>query len=122
MSAALTRTVTQQQIEAYAGASGDHNPVHVDPAFAAGTPFGGTIAHGMLVLAFVGQALHATYGDPWLRAGRLKVRFKAPTRPGDTVAVQLEPSVGGEGAAYDVRVRNQHGENLVEGRASVAGA
>ena len=121
MTAALTRTVTQAQIDAYAEASGDHNPVHVDPAFAAATPFGGTIAHGMLVLALVGEALHATRGDAWLRAGRLKVRFKAPTRPGDTVSVHLATS-DQDGVSCDVRVENQRGEVLIEGRATLEGA
>ena len=43
-------------------ASGDHNPIHTDPAFAATTPFERPIAHGMLLLAYVMEMLTTTYG------------------------------------------------------------
>ena len=51
--------------------------------FARRTPFGGTIAHGMLVLALIGEMMRGAFGEAWFSTGRLKVRFKAPTRPGD---------------------------------------
>ena len=116
----VVHAVTQEQINAYADASGNHNPIHVDAAFAAGTPFRGTIAHGMLVLAFIGEMMHAAHGDAWLRGGKLKVRFKAPTRPGDTVtASAVVAKEGAEGVEYSVQCANQAGEALIEGRASV---
>lgn len=112
--------VTQQQVDAYADASADHNPIHVDPAFAAATPFGGTIAHGMLVLAFIAEMMHAAHGDAWLRTGRLKVRFKAPTRPGETVtASAAAPRQTDAGAEYAVQCVTGAGEVVIEGRASV---
>ena len=116
----VTRIVTQERIGAYAIASGDHNPIHVDQEFAAATPFGGTIAHGMLVLALIGEMMRAAYGEEWSTSGRLKVRFKAPTRPGDTVtasAAFTKQSTGG--AEYAVQCASQTGEVLIEGRASV---
>jgi acyl dehydratase len=65
--------------------------------------------------------MHASAGDAWLTRGRLKVRFKAPTRPGDTVAAMAEASKEGEaGTEYSVQCVNQHGEVLIEGRALVA--
>jgi acyl dehydratase len=116
----VVREITQQQIDAYAAASGDRNPIHVDPAFAATTPFGGTIAHGMLVLALLGEMLHAAHGEAWRRGGRLKVRFKAPTRPGDTVTASASSSKqSGDAIEYAVQCANQRGEILIEGRASV---
>jgi acyl dehydratase len=116
----VVREITQQQIDAYAAASGDHNPIHVDPAFAASTPFGGTIAHGMLVLALLGEMMHAAHGEAWRRSGRLKVRFKAPTRPGDTVTASATSSKQSDGAIeYALQCANQRGEILIEGRASV---
>jgi len=117
----VVRTLTQDQLNAYADASGDHNPIHIDPQFAATTPFGGTIAHGMLVLALIGEMMHAAYGDAWLVSGKLKVRFKAPTRPGDTVTASAEPLKEAGGVReYAVQCVNQHGEVLIEGRATVA--
>jgi 3-hydroxybutyryl-CoA dehydratase len=116
----VTRTITQEQLHAYADASGDHNPIHVDPAFAATTPFGGTIAHGMLVLALIGETMHAAYGDRWLREGKLKVRFKAPTRPGSTVTASADsPKQTGDAIEHAVQCINDAGEVLIEGRASV---
>jgi 3-hydroxybutyryl-CoA dehydratase len=117
----VVRTLTQAQIQAYADASGDHNPIPVDEQFARGTPFGGTIAHGMLVLALIGEMLHGAVGPRWLSSGKLKVRFKAPTRPGDIVTASAELLKETAGVAeYAVQCANQHGEVLIEGRASVS--
>jgi 3-hydroxybutyryl-CoA dehydratase len=119
----VSRTITQDHLQAYADASGDHNPIHVDPEFAATTPFGGTIAHGMLVLALIGEMMHAAYGERWLREGRLKVRFKAPTRPGSTVVASAEAAKETvAGVEHAVQCANESGEVLIEGRASVGAA
>ena len=83
----LAKTLSQEKIDRYARASGDFNPIHVDPAFAAQTPFGGTIAHGMLLLAYLSEMLTAAFGQAWLSGGRLKVRFKGAARSGETVAI-----------------------------------
>jgi 3-hydroxybutyryl-CoA dehydratase len=118
--APVVRTITQSQIDAYADASGDHNPIHVDPAFAASTPFEGTIAHGMLVLALIGEMMFGAFGERWLTSGKLKVRFKAPTRPGDTVTASAELAKReGHVAEYSVRCATAAGEVLIEGRATV---
>ena len=50
-----SKHVTQEQIDAYAEVSGDHNPIHIDPDAARAVGLDGTIAHGMLNMAFVGQ-------------------------------------------------------------------
>jgi 3-hydroxybutyryl-CoA dehydratase len=119
----VVRTLTQAQLNAYADASGDHNPIHVDEDFARATPFGGTIAHGMLVLALIGEMMYAALGEGWSAGGRLKVRFKAPTRPGDTVTASAQFLKTGDGTAgYAVQCANQRGEVLIEGRATVAEA
>lgn len=116
----VSRVITQEQIAAYADASGDHNPIHVDPEFARATPFGGTIAHGMLVLALLGEMMRGAYGEAWSTSGKLKVRFKAPTRPGDTVtASAILSKESPEGAEYAVQCVSQSGEVLIDGRASV---
>ena len=118
--AAVARSITQEQLYAYADASGDHNPIHVDPEFARGTPFGGTIAHGMLVLALIGEMMYAAFGEAWSTSGKLKVRFKAPTRPGDTVtaSAQLSKESGGV-TEYAVQCASQSGEVLIECRSTV---
>lgn len=118
----LSKALTQEKIDRYARASGDFNPIHVDPAFAAATPFGGTIAHGMLLLAYVSEMLTAAFGRAWLSGGRLKVRFKGAGRPGDmlTVRGQVE-RMRDEGRRVFATVEcvNQAGEVLVAGEAEV---
>lgn len=118
--APVVKRITQEQINRYAGATGDHNPVHVDQEFARSTPFGGTIAHGMLVLASISEMMAAGFGEAWLTSGRLRVRFRAPARPGDTVTARATPQTGREGVqVYAVECRNQNDEVLINGAAEV---
>jgi len=83
----LRRRVTQERINSYASASGDFNPIHIDPEFAAKTPFGSTIAHGMLILAHVCEFMTENFGKDWLNSGNLSARFKGAVYPGDMVTV-----------------------------------
>jgi 3-hydroxybutyryl-CoA dehydratase len=118
----LARSLTQEKIDGYARASGDFNPIHIDPAFAAATPFGGTIAHGMLLLAYLSEMMTAAFGRAWLSGGRLKVRFKGVARPGDTLTVRGRiERVQDEGRRFlaGVECVNQAGELLVVGDAEV---
>ena len=83
----FVRDVTQADIRRYAEASGDYNPIHIDETFAATTPLKGTIAHGMLVLAYLSEMLTRAFGEAWDGTGRLSVRFRSPARPGDRLVV-----------------------------------
>ena len=82
--------MTVERINAYAKASGDFNPVHIDPEYAKNTQFGGVIAHGMLSLAFVSELMAINFPDTWHKCGTMKVRFRAPVFPGETVTVSGE--------------------------------
>jgi len=120
----LAKTLSQEKIDRYARASGDFNPIHVDPAFAAQTPFGGTIAHGMLLLAYLSEMLTAAFGQAWLSGGRLKVRFKGAARSRETVAIgghvqRVQKGHEGRRLWCDVGCLNQQGEVLVAGQAEV---
>ena len=121
---AITKRVTQEGIERYAEASGDFNPIHIDPEFAAGSHFGGTVAHGMMIAAYVSEMMTVSFGTDWLRSGRLKLRFRAPVLPGDTVttfgAVKrvCETEVGAE-VACSVGVKRGSGESAIIGDATV---
>ena len=86
----LTRTISQDRIAAYAEASGDHNPVHLDEEFAATTQFDGIVAHGMILLGYMSDALSQVYGGAWARSGRIRARFRSPARPGDVITVSVE--------------------------------
>jgi 3-hydroxybutyryl-CoA dehydratase len=79
--------VTQPMIDTYAKASGDFNPIHVDPDYAGKGPFGRTIAHGLMTLAFVAQMLNEWTGGAFDESGALDITFIAPVFAGDTVEV-----------------------------------
>ena len=75
--------VSHLQLVRYAGASGDFNPLHTDPKIGELVGVGGIIAHGMLVMGFVGQLLSDYVGPTALR--KFDVRFKAMTRIDDVI-------------------------------------
>ncbi len=118
----LVKALTQEKIDRYGSVSGDFNPLHTDPQFAAATEFGGTIAHGMLVLAYVSEMMTAAFGERWLAGGWLKVRFRAPARPGDTVTASGQVlRVESGRTVCRVECRNQRNELLLDGEAAVGG-
>jgi 3-hydroxybutyryl-CoA dehydratase len=117
---AVAKTLTQEKINRYAKVSGDGNPLHTDPDFAATTQFGGTIAHGMLVLAYISELMMAAFGGAWSTSGRLKVRFRGAARPGDTVTASGRVLRIEDGrTSCDVECRNQNDEVLISGEASL---
>jgi acyl dehydratase len=82
--------IDQPRIDAFAEVTEDHQFIHVDPAAAAVTPFGGTVAHGFLTLSLLSRMA----ADAMLRPGNIKmgvnygfekVRFLAPVRSGSRV-------------------------------------
>lgn len=102
----LTVTFTEEQIAAYAEASGDHNPIHLDDAVAKSVGLPGIIAHGMLQMGLLARVA-APAGRPLTR---LSCRFAATVRPGDTVT--FTGTDGGDGAATVTAV-NQRGEAVL---------
>jgi acyl dehydratase len=107
----LRKHMTQEVIDAWAGVSGDYNPLHTDPTFAATSRFGGTIAHGHLPLAWFCELLIGWAGVSWLSDGELAdVRFVAPVRPGADYEVSgTVTGTEGERAMIDVEVTGPDG-------------
>jgi 3-hydroxybutyryl-CoA dehydratase len=82
--------VDDRVIELFGEASSDRNPLHFDEGFAAGTPFGGRIAHGMITGAFISAMIGNElpgHGSVYLSQ---QLKFRAPVRPGDIVRVEVE--------------------------------
>jgi acyl dehydratase len=75
--------ITHLQLVRYAGASGDFNPLHTDPKVGEKIGTGGIIAHGMLIMGFVGQLLSDYVGPAALR--KFGVRFKGMTHLDDVI-------------------------------------
>ena len=105
----LIKPVTQVQLVRYAGASGDFNPIHTVPEVAEAVGLPGTIAHGMLIMAFAAQML-----TDWAGAGAvrgLKVRFSGMAMPGESVVCRGRITTKAE----------EDGGSLVHGRLTVKG-
>jgi acyl dehydratase len=102
-------TFTREQIAAYAEASGDHNPIHLDDDFARSVGLPGVIAHGMLQMGLLGTVAAEAAGGPE-HIKRLSVRFAGMVVPGDTVTFKAEPVGGGKLALSAV---NQKGEAVL---------
>ena len=117
----VTRTISQTQLVEYSSVSGDNNRLHLDPEFAAGTQFGGIIAHGMLTLAFISEMMAASHGGEWLTSGSMKARFKGAARPGDQVETWGAASKSDGGIqGYAVGLRNSStAEDLITGTATL---
>ncbi len=118
------RKVTQDRVTAYADASGDHNPIHLDEDFASTTRFGQRIAHGMLSLAFVWEMMSINFPTNWHDGGTVKTRFTSPVVPGEEVTVQGSVKrvreVGGRQLIEcDVAVTRPNGEKALTGSATV---
>ena len=102
-------TFTTEQIAAYAQASGDHNPIHLDDDFARTVGLPGIIAHGMLQMGLMATvAAEAAGGPDKLR--RLYCRFAGMVVPGDAVMFSAEPLTPGK---LDLKAVNQKGEAVL---------
>jgi len=122
--AGFVRKITQDRVDAYAIASGDHNPIHLDEAYASTTQFGTRIAHGMLSLALVTEMLAAEFPFTWHDGGKLKVRFSAPVFPGETVETygkitSIDDENGRLVATCTIGCKKPDGTDAVAGRATV---
>lgn len=120
----ITRRVEQVDIAAYAEASGDFNPIHLDEEFARSTRFEGTIAHGMMIAAMLSELMAAEFKRDWTNSGHLKIRFRAPVRPGDTVTAhgrvsRVREEAVGTRVTCSVGIRGEDAEESITGSATV---
>ncbi|OYX36225.1 MAG: (R)-hydratase [Caulobacterales bacterium 32-69-10] len=85
-----TIVITEAAIEAFAQVSGDHNPVHLDQAYAETTVFRGRIAHGMLSAAYISALLAGELPGPGSIYLTQSLEFLRPVRIGDALTVRVE--------------------------------
>jgi acyl dehydratase len=109
-------TVTQERIDRFAQATGDHQWIHTDPARAAAGPFGTTIAHGFLTLALIAEFAQSAYRVDGARMGvnygLNRVRFPAPVPVGSRLRgrfrlLEVQPIDGGVQLAAEVTVERE---------------
>lgn len=122
------RTITDADLVGFAGLTGDYSELHTSDVYAEASQFGRRVAHGMLGLAYA-------HGLMWPRTGELRQtaiaflgisdwRFRGPIFVGDTIfvdyqIVELRDSGSKPDqavATFDVRLVNQHGETVQQGR------
>ena len=121
------RAVTDDMIRRFAELSGDKNPLHLDDAFAARTPFGERIAHGLLGLSIASGLLHdvGIVSETIVAFARLDWRFSGPIRIGDALSLNMtvlktkgvSPQAGL--VVFDSKVTNQKGEAVQKGEWSL---
>lgn len=104
----------------YASASGDFNPLHVDPEVGRAAGFRGAILQGMCTYSWAAEACVEYLGDP-ARLRRLRVRFSRPVQPGDTVTLEGRcVAVEGTTVRLELTARNQAGEDVLKGAVAEA--
>lgn len=122
-SAEITKTIEQADINAFADVTGDHNPVHVDEAFAKTTRFGRTIAHGMLTASLISAVLaNKLPGEGSVYLGQT-LQFVVPVFPGDEITARVTVTEVREDKPI-VKLQtfcvNQRGELVICGEATVS--
>jgi 3-hydroxybutyryl-CoA dehydratase len=102
--------VSQETINLWAEISGDFNPLHVDPTYAATTKFGTTICHGHYSLSLMEALMLDILGPRWLHGGLLRdVKFRSPIRPGRKYVLRAIPQ---SQEAWTLELRDAENEQL----------
>jgi 3-hydroxybutyryl-CoA dehydratase len=116
-----TNTVTEDVIAQFANVSGDRNPVHLDAAFAATTPFKERIAHGMLSAAYISAVIGMDLPGPGAIYVSQTLSFRRPVKLGAVVVTRCEvKSLDAEKARATLScVCTVDGKSVVEGEAVV---
>jgi 3-hydroxybutyryl-CoA dehydratase len=90
MSETFSKTVSSSDVVGFAEVTGDRNPIHLSQHFAAKTPFGTRIAHGLYTASLISAVLGTRLPGPGAVYISQTLNFRAPVRIGDTVAVRVE--------------------------------
>jgi 3-hydroxybutyryl-CoA dehydratase len=117
-----TRTISEADVLAFAAVSGDFNPVHVDAAAAAQSPFGERIVHGMLTASLLSALVASELPGPGAIYLSQTLQFLRPVKLGDTVTAQVTVTAidaTKRRLTLATSVRNARGKNVVTGEAVV---
>ncbi len=119
------RTITESDVVGFAGLSGDFNQIHTDEQYAANSPFGARVAHGLLGLSIAsGLALRTGVLEGTVMAFREIIgwKFTKPVYLGDTIHVEMEITatkamkrLGGGSVILQMDVKNQNDETVMKG-------
>lgn len=116
----LERRVTQADIDRYADATGDHNPIHVDPDYAAKGPFGRTIGHGLMTLTYAAEMLNLWTDGAFDLAGEIEVAFIGPVFVDDVIRLGAEVTeIAADGTAICALTCTAGDRRILAGTASL---
>ena len=120
--ASVTKTISEYDVYAYAGVTGDFNPVHINAPYAEGTFFKERIAHGMLTASFVSTVLGMYMPGPGTIFISNTASFLAPVRIGDTITATCEVIEKLDKGKIRLKstVTNQDGEVVLTGESLVS--
>jgi acyl dehydratase len=120
------RTITEHDIVAFAGLSGDFNQIHTDAEYARTSPFGQRVAHGLCGLSIAsGLVVQTGVMEGTVLAFReiSEWKFSTPIFIGDTIHVEVQvletkalPRLGGGAVVLGLDVKNQEGKTLQKGK------
>lgn len=119
----VTAPISRTTLALYAGASGDHNPIHIDIDFAKKAGMEDVFAHGMLIMAYLGRAL--SDWAPLSALRQFKVRFKSISHIGDEIhcggkVSEIFDEDGEKRVRLTLYAADQNGEAKLSGEAVVA--
>ncbi len=115
------RTITAEDVDRFAQISGDLNPIHLDAEFAATTPFGRRVAHGLLTGAIV-SATHTNLTGPGFVYLGQELNFRAPVHIGDTLTATvtvIEIKAAKRVLVLETVVTKQDGTRVLDGRSAL---
>jgi 3-hydroxybutyryl-CoA dehydratase len=120
----VVKHLSQEKINRFAGMSGGTGLIHVDPEFGKKTKFQSTLAHGILLVAYLSEMMKNNFGKPWFTTGDMEIGFLGPAKPGDTLVTKgkIEKMNGNQNKTQIsclVWVENQRGEKVAGGKAQV---
>ncbi|WP_413558504.1 MaoC family dehydratase [Bdellovibrio sp. HCB209] len=113
--------VTDKMVRQFAELSGDHNPIHLDDAYAAGTRFGRRIAHGMIAGALISRALVECIGEGGIYLGQ-SMKFVNPVFIDDTITITIKITAMRKEkgiATVETNVTKENGDMVVKGEAVI---
>lgn len=120
--ASLRKTITTQDIAAFAHLSGDSNPLHTDAAYCARTSFQKPVAHGMLLGAYVSTLVGTRLPGPGALWAQQSFRWRTPVFSGDEIEFVIRvthKSVSTGAVTVAVSATNQNGQTVMEGEGVV---
>lgn len=117
----LSKRIESSDVVGFAEVTGDRNPIHLSEHFAARTPFGGRIAHGLYTASLISAVLGTRLPGPGAVYISQTLNFRAPVRIGDTVRVEVKVAelVEAKRRARLACICSVEGETVLDGEAWV---